>query len=123
MRCCFTRAAFRGPVISGKKLLEWVTAAQAESGSAHDLEAFWRLMWPASLLALATSIAISLTKPAAFLLAAPLLILWAASPLIANWVSNGLPKKDEILEAADILMARLIARRTWKFFETFVGEE
>jgi len=31
-------------VISKKKLLEWMTAAQAESSSAHDLEAFWGLM-------------------------------------------------------------------------------
>lgn len=110
-------------LISRKKLLEWVTAAQAESGSAHDLEAFWRLMWPAPVLALAISVAISLTKPAAFLLAAPLLILWAVSPVIAYWVSNDLPEKGETLEAGEKLMVRLIARRTWKFFETFVGEE
>ncbi|PYT10422.1 MAG: hypothetical protein DMF60_00120, partial [Acidobacteria bacterium] len=110
-------------VISKKKLLEWMTAAQAESSSAHDLEAFWGLMWPAPVLALVISLAISLTRPAAFLLAAPLLILWAASPLIAYWVSNDLPEKDESLEADDRRMARVIARRTWKFFETFVGEE
>src|SRR6185503_3638765 len=110
-------------LISKKKMLEWMTAAQAESGSAHDLEAFWRVMWPAPVLALAVSAAITVIKPGALLLASPFLILWALSPLVAYWVSNDLPDKEEILETEDKLMARLVARRTWKFFETFVGEE
>ncbi|MEK6322450.1 MAG: glucoamylase family protein [Acidobacteriota bacterium] len=114
---------FYRKLISKKKLLEWVTAAQAERASAHDLQAFWQLMWPAPVLALAIAVAILLTKPSTLLLATPLLILWAASPLIAHWVSNDLPKKDDALEPDDKLLARLIARRTWKFFETFVGEE
>jgi cyclic beta-1,2-glucan synthetase len=114
---------FYRKLISKRKLLEWVTAAQAERGSAHDLRAFWQFMWPVEGLSLAIGFAISLTKPAAFLLAAPLLILWAASPLIAFWVSRDLPKKDEMLGEDDKAMARLVARRTWRFFETFVGEE
>lgn len=114
---------FYRKLISKKKMLEWMTAAQAEKGSAHDLLAFWQFMWPAEVLSLAIGVAISLTKPGAFLLATPPLILWAASPLIAYWVSQDLRKKDEALEEEDRALARLVARRTWKFFEAFVGEE
>jgi cyclic beta-1,2-glucan synthetase len=113
---------FYRKLISKKNLLEWVTAAQTERASAHDLYAFWRMMWPAEVLALGIAIAISFTRPSAFVVAAPFLIAWAASPLIAYWVSRDLPKKEEQLGADDRQVARLICRRTWKFFETFVGE-
>ena len=49
------RVAYR-KLISGKRLLEWVTAAQAESGSRHDLAAFWRLMYPVTLFAIVSAI-------------------------------------------------------------------
>ena len=45
-------------LISRKKLLEWVTAADAERAARHDLAAVIRFMWPAELLAL---LAVALT--------------------------------------------------------------
>jgi cyclic beta-1,2-glucan synthetase len=109
--------------ISKKKLLEWVTAEEAERGGAHDLRAFWRFMWPAEVLTLAIALLMAFTKPAAFVFAAPFLVVWAASPLSAYWVSRELRRKDESLGADDERLARLVARRTWKFFETFAGPD
>ena len=114
---------FYRKLISRGKLLEWETAAQAEKGSAHDLRAFWRLMWPAEVFTLAIGVLVSFTRPFGFVVAAPFLVLWAAAPLIAHWVSRDLPKREQELGLDDRRVARLIARRTWKFFETFVGEE
>ncbi|HLF84565.1 MAG TPA: glucoamylase family protein, partial [Blastocatellia bacterium] len=114
---------FYRKLISKKKLLEWVTAAEAERGSAHDPRAFWRFMWPAEALTFGIGLLISFTKPAAFVFAAPFLVVWAASPLIAYWVSRELRTKDELLGADDRRLARLVARRTWKFFETFAGAD
>ena len=114
---------FYRKLISKKKLLEWVTAAEAEKGSAHDLEAFWRFMWPAEVLTLAVGLAVAFTKPSAFFVAAPFLVLWAASPLIAFWVSRDLTTGVESLRTDDEHLARLVARRTWKFFETFAGPD
>ncbi|HSE37892.1 MAG TPA: glucoamylase family protein, partial [Blastocatellia bacterium] len=114
---------FYRKLISKKNLLEWVTAAEAEKGSAHDLRAFWVMMWPAEVLILAIALFIPFTKPAAFFCAAPFLVIWAASPLIAFWVSSGLQTSDEPLREDDEQLARLIARRTWKFFETFAGAD
>ena len=110
-------------LISKKKLLEWETADQTEKGSAHDLRAFFRFMWPAELIALGIAMSIAFIRPGAFVFGVFFLVLWALSPLIAYWVSRDLPRKTESLSEDDQRTARLIARRTWKFFETFVGEE
>jgi cyclic beta-1,2-glucan synthetase len=47
--------------------------------------------------------------------------LWFASPAIARWVSLS-PRVGgkQPLSAADVLVLRHTARRTWRFFETFV---
>src|SRR6185369_702687 len=47
--------------------------------------------------------------------------IWMLSPLIAYWVSKPSTAERKILSAEDKAFARLIARRTWRFFETFVG--
>jgi cyclic beta-1,2-glucan synthetase len=50
-------------------------------------------------------------------------VIWIISPLIAYWVSKLRPLELKLLSAEDTKFARLIARRTWRFFETFVGAE
>ncbi|HYE64262.1 MAG TPA: glucoamylase family protein [Pyrinomonadaceae bacterium] len=110
-------------LISHKHLLEWVTAAHAERGSLHDRTAFLRFMWPAELIAGAAATLILLFRADALLVAAPFLLAWLASPLVAHWVSRRMPAERPPLTTKDIREARLIARRTWRFFETFVGVE
>ena len=75
-------------VISRKKLLEWVTAADAEKAARNDLAAFVWLMLPAELLAL---LAVGLTwslKPAAFGVVIAFAAVWVLSPFAAYWVSK-----------------------------------
>ena len=113
-------------LISGKHLLEWVTAAQAESGSRHDRAAFWRLMYPVTVFAIVTALCVLVLLPPALLPALPFLIAWAVSPLLAYFVSRGLrsPKESSReLSSSERQTMRLIARRTWRFFETFVGAD
>src|SRR5262249_30222262 len=57
---------FYRKLISKKKLLEWVTAAETESASAHDLRAFWHLMWPTEVLLVGIAALILFTKLRAF---------------------------------------------------------
>lgn len=112
-------------LISGRHLLEWVTAAQTESSTPHDRAAFWRLMYPVTLFALVIALLVLVLRPQALLLAMPLLITWAVSPLLAYFVSsNGrsLKEASRNLSVEERRMMRLIARRTWRFFETFVGD-
>jgi cyclic beta-1,2-glucan synthetase len=110
-------------LISKKKLLEWVAASQAESMSAHDLRAFWHLMWPTELLVLGIAAMCSLIRPDALALATPFLVTWVASPLIAFLVSRQSLVEEESLSTGDERIARLIARRTWRLFEEFVGSD
>jgi len=50
-------------------------------------------------------------------------LLWVLSPLIAYLVSKPIIPKRKLLVGDDVLFARSITRRTWRFFETFVGLE
>ena len=68
----------------------------------------------------ATAIAIG-GAPSDMWIAAPYLVLWALSPLIAHWASLA-PQVEAHLDIskADTLALRLAARQTWSFFEKFV---
>jgi cyclic beta-1,2-glucan synthetase len=110
-------------LVSKRRLLEWTTAAQAEASSAPTLAAAFRFMWPAELISVAVGALVLLLRPGALPVAAPFLTLWAASPFVAYWVSWRGEVGREELAAADEREARLIARRTWRFFETFVSQE
>ncbi|MGI8427666.1 MAG: GH36-type glycosyl hydrolase domain-containing protein [Actinomycetota bacterium] len=110
-------------VISRKKLLEWVTAADAEKAARNDLAAFVWLMWPAELLAIfAVALTLSL-KPAAFGEVCAFAAVWVLSPVAAYWVSTARRLERKLLNAEDAQFARMVARRTWRFFEAFVGTE
>ncbi len=117
-----TRTLYR-KLISHRHLLEWETAAQAESRSAHSLSAWLRFMWPAELIAALAAVGVWLRHPAALPLAAPLLLGWLLSPFIVYRVSRRVTDTRLSLDAKDKRDARLIARRTWRYFETFVGDD
>ena len=108
--------------VTRRHLLEWVPAAQAAIGHRLDLLGFYRGMAErgrrSALLALAVSL---LTGHGTWPLAVPLAALWIASPAIARWTSRspGIAGRMSV-SAADAQALRLIARRTWRFFETFV---
>lgn len=122
MSDAISRTIYR-KLFSGRRLLEWTTAAQAERERRHDITDFLRLMWPAELMAIeATFLVLSFRRPA-IVLAAPFILAWALSPLIAYWTSRHLQKTKRELEPRDLRAARIVARRTWRFFETFVGDE
>ena len=54
-------------------------------------------------------------------LALPFAALWIASPAIARWTSRSPVVAGELsMSHGDAQALRLIARRTWRFFETFV---
>lgn len=117
-----TRTLYR-TLVSRRQLLEWVTAAQAETGSRHDRATFLRFMWAAEAIAAAVAVLLATLRPQSLPTAAPFLLAWAVSPLVAHWVSSRTVASRTHLDEADRREARLIARRTWRFFETFVGEE
>src|SRR5437660_1366400 len=109
-------------LISRRHLLEWVTAARAEKSSRHGLRQFLQLMSPAQAITLAALVMITLTRPQALPIALPFLVAWALSPLIAFWSSRRRIEGAIEFAPKDVRTVRIIARRTWRFFETFVGD-
>ncbi len=110
--------------ISKKHLLEWQTAAQSERLSSQSLRGYFLLMAVSPLIALIIFALAAVFHPKSLIVAAPFLILWTIAPCIAFHVS--LPRLESLskgeLGADDIQWLRLAARRTWRYFETFVGE-
>ena len=54
------------------------------------------------------------------LVALPAVLAWAAAPLVAQRVSARLEPVELLADKGDLAELRLVARRTWGFFETFV---
>ena len=80
-------------------------------------------MWIAPVLATAAALYLALSRPAALGVAGPILGLWFASPAIAWWISRPLARREARLTADQTLFLRKLSRKTWAFFETFVGPE
>jgi len=107
--------------VSHKRLLEWNPSNDADRQSRSDLLASWRTMWLAPVLAAAAGIYLAVARPAALAAAGPILGLWLASPAIAWWISQPLAHRPTRLSADQTLFLEKLARKTWSFFETFVG--
>ena len=110
-------------LITRRHLLEWIPAAQATIGPRLDLLGFYRRMAGGVVLGVFLVVLVTLlsrqgsTSP----LSVPLAALWIASPAIARWTSRPSRVADNVsASAVDAQVLRLIARRTWRFFETFV---
>ncbi len=75
------------------------------------------------VIALATAAYLDMERPLVLLVAAPVLLLWLAAPGLTWWLSRPLVRQDPSLspQQADFLHA--LARRTWGFFERFVGPD
>ena len=109
-------------VVTRRNLLEWTTAAQAKTNREFHLAAFYRQMGASVAVAVGTAALVLLVKAESTWIAGPILASWALAPLIAQRVSRPPPPPaSRQLGTADRTALRLIARRTWLFFETFVG--
>ncbi len=108
-------------VISGKGLLEWNPPEEAHQTPSSEVAQACRRMCIAPLIALITAGYLAYARPVALLAALPVLILWFMSPLIAGWISMPLCPRKVRLNADQLVFLRKLSRKTWAFFETFVG--
>ncbi|MBE0569348.1 MAG: cyclic beta 1-2 glucan synthetase [Deltaproteobacteria bacterium] len=106
-----------------KRLLEWRPSGGPDRGRGDGPAAFCRSMWIAPVIAAVATIHLGISRPAALAAAGPVLALWFASPVVAWWISRPLARRRAALSAEQILFLRKLSRRTWSFFETFVGPE
>ena len=107
-----------------KRLLEWQTASDAERTARSGLAGFYATMWIGPFIGLVTGSFLVLMQPSELLLAAPILSLWLASPWIAWRISQPIePSTVPALKPRQLAFLRRTARKTWRFFETFVTAE
>ncbi|HMA87332.1 MAG TPA: glucoamylase family protein [Burkholderiales bacterium] len=109
-------------LITRRRLLEWTESSQADASGTGLLAAF-RWMWIAPFLSIATMLYLLHSRPGALAVAAPILLLWLVSPLLVWWVSQPLARRQATLSPEQAAFLRLVARKTWAFFETFVGPD
>ena len=109
--------------VSHRNLLEWETAAATEHRLGTGIGNFFRAMWFSPAFAIVTAGVIDLVRPAALLAAAPVLLAWFLAPVVAYWVSRPKRVREIPLTPPERAELRRIARKTWHFFETFVGDD
>ncbi|MHB1687984.1 MAG: GH36-type glycosyl hydrolase domain-containing protein [Ignavibacteriaceae bacterium] len=110
-------------MISHKRLLEWNPSNFMSRNSRINLPLSFRTMWIAPTIAILTIIYFEFSKQAVPAVVLPILFLWAASPAITWWISLPLERRKARLTITQKLFLRDISRKTWSFFETFVGPE
>ena len=109
-------------LITHRRLLEWSLSTGKEA-LRGDLMNSLRSMSIAPVIAMVILIYLSLTGPLAFRAAGPILILWMASPAIAWWISRPLMSHRAKLDLNQVIFLRNLSRKTWNFFDAFVGPE
>jgi cyclic beta-1,2-glucan synthetase len=123
MTDAISRTLFR-LLVTHKRMLEWVTAAQASLRTRLSLLQFYRRLAGAIALALLAAVDVEYAGNHSWPIAGPLIVLWVLSPIAARWVSLApLTEGPNSVSAIDARALRLVARRTWNFFETFVSAE
>jgi len=111
--------------IKRKRMLQWITSAHTLTlfGRELKINAAWEQMIVSPLSAIALLVFVFLLDPFVIWLASPFLVAWTLSPFIAYWISRPTKHDHQELTNAQLRELRLLARKTWLFFEHFVGPE
>jgi cellobiose phosphorylase len=107
--------------VSHRHLLEWRASglARAAAGTAS----IWRTMWAAPVLALFIGGALLGWRPASLAPASLFLLAWLLAPAVADWISRPIARKHADLTPEQSQFLHKLARRTWAYFDRFVGPE
>jgi hypothetical protein len=109
--------------VTGKRLLEWETAAQSESYSpSRKLDHAYLAFIPLMTLGLAILVYLVAPRRDAIFFAAPTLLLWALAFAVTAWLNRPPREPHHRLGPADELFLRIHALRTWRYFYEFGSE-
>jgi len=110
-------------LISRQHLLEWTSSAQSNGTPRLQLIGFYKTMWQGTVLSQLICIAAIKAAPDILPLVLPFSLLWLTAPVFAFVSSraNSYGRYQGVKRHAPAL--RLIARQTWRYFETFVSKE
>ncbi len=106
-----------------RKMLEWTTSSDAASRTHTDLWGHFRTMWVGPAVAAIVLVLVILIRRDGLPASGPILGLWMVSPLIAWWLSRPIPAPEPRLSQGQNAFLRKLARRTWRYFESFVTQQ
>lgn len=114
-------------LFSRQHLLEWNPSSEVDRELSrrdrNTLAASFRSMWSGPLIATLVAIYLSGYAPEILAAAGPVLLLWFAAPAIAWWISRPLVRRQASLSLEQRFFLRALSRRTWAFFDNFVGPD
>ncbi|HEY4116381.1 MAG TPA: glucoamylase family protein, partial [Byssovorax sp.] len=105
-------------LVTRRRLLEWETASEARRRVAARKTP--RRMVYASAASLALGAAVALRDARTLAFAGPILLGWMLAPVVASVTSRRRHAREAPLSELDRRWLRTVARKTWRFFETFV---
>lgn len=107
--------------VSRRRLLEWVPAAQLAAGLGADVADFYRRMWGVLPIAVAGLAISAVGQGEAWPVGIGVASAWLLAPLVAQRISRVQPLAEVAeLTREDAAALRRTARRTWRYFETYV---
>jgi cyclic beta-1,2-glucan glucanotransferase len=107
--------------ITGQRLLEWETAAEAESSRSKS-NAVDRYLAMTPLVSIFLAGLIAITNNKALIVAAPILFLWACESAFAAWLNQSTRDTEFSVSQNDSVFLRRHALLIWRFFLEF-GDE
>lgn len=110
-------------LITHKHLLEWNPSSVTGGAAQIGVSASYRRMWSSPFMALAVATALSVSRIDVLFAVMPILLLWFGAPLIAWWISLPLERKLARLSEDQTFFLHRLARKTWAFFEVYVGPD
>ena len=114
---------FYRKLVSKRKLLEWVTAAQDENRDVKKKRPLWQTSLPVQCILILEAILIYVLSPSQFNTALGFIAVWMCYPLAAKITGRSLKRNQRNLDLPEQLLMRQVARRTWHYFESFVNLE
>jgi cyclic beta-1,2-glucan synthetase len=105
-------------MLTRKKLLQWETAAEAESSIGKTTPVETCLNWTL-WLCLAIEVLVVFVRPSSVFVALPFLGLWGCSKTICDWLNMPYWTSNNRFSEKDRTMLRSITLRTWRFFREF----
>ncbi len=110
-------------IFTRKKMLEWDPSANDGNAKQEGLVDSYASMWIELFLTAVVLICLLFYASSKLYIVAPILLLWVLAPWVTWYISNPLSKQVAILSQEQIVFLRIIARKTWSFFERFVNKE
>jgi cyclic beta-1,2-glucan synthetase len=111
--------------VTRRNLLQWTPAAKVaiQLRISRGSYGVWTRMVISLILAVSIGGFVMLINPPLILLALPLLLMWMLSPRIAYIISRPIQWETALLQDEQQSQLRALARRTWLYFEQYVGPE